>query len=55
MENAVLGALDGKNTKQNPKYNVQGMSLSVCLSVNGKFYTAFKGALAYADFDCGRP
>ena len=54
-ENAVLEALDRKKTKQNPKYSVQGMSLSAPLSVNSKIYTAFQGASAYADFDCGRP
>jgi len=54
-ENAVVEAPDRKKTKQNPKYSVQGMSLSVPLSVNSKIYTAFQGASAYADFDCGRP
>jgi hypothetical protein len=54
-ENAVLEAPARKKTKQKPKYSVQGMSLSVPLSVNSKIYTAFQGASAYADFDCGRP
>jgi len=54
-ENAVLQAPDRKKTKQNPKYSVQGMSLSVPLSVNSKIYTASQGVSAYADFDCGRP
>jgi hypothetical protein len=53
-ERRIADAGSQKN-KQNPKYSVQGMSLSVPLSVNSKIYTAFQGASAYADFDCGRP
>src|SRR6267378_5299720 len=48
-ENAVLQAPHREKPKQNPKYSVQGMSLSVPLSVNSKTYTAFQGASAYAD------
>ena len=54
-ERRIGGAGSQKKTEQNPKYSVQGMSLSVPLSVNSKIYTALQGALAYADFDCGRP
>jgi hypothetical protein len=54
-EKAVLQAPDRKETEQNPKYSVHGMSLSVPLSVNSEIYTAFQGASAYADFDCRRP
>src|SRR5713226_8279528 len=41
-ENAVLEAPERKKTKQNPKYSVQGMSLSVPLSVNSQSILPFR-------------